>query len=83
VEKHYVLGDYKAIDPTKEAAVADPAGKDALKKAKTAGQFSALGKMALFPAFMLASYICLILYFKARGGYKPVALAEASPAGTS
>lgn len=72
VEKHYLLGDYHAIDPVKAAEVADPAGRESLKAANTAGQFSALGKMAVFPGFMLACYLGMILHFKARGGYKAV-----------
>ena len=46
----------------------------ALKAASKAGQFSALGQMAMFPAFMLVCYVALILYFKSKGGYKPVQL---------
>ena len=75
VEKKYLLGNYQAIDPVKSAAVTEAASNDAIKNATTAGQFSALGKMAMFPAFMLVCYIALILYFKGRGGYKPVELA--------
>jgi len=76
-EKKYLLGDYRAIDPVKAAAVTDPAGKEALKAANTAGQFSALGKMAAFPTFMLVGYIILIVYFKSKGGYKAVHIAAA------
>jgi MFS family permease len=75
VEKKYLLGDYRAIDPVKSTAVTDPTNLDTIKKATTTGQFSALGKMAMFPAFMLVCYIALILYFKSKGGYKPVELA--------
>jgi len=78
VTKNYLLGDYKAIDSVKSAAVADEAGKVALESANTAGQFSALGKMAAFPAFMLVGYIALIVYFKGKGGYKPVELSSGS-----
>jgi hypothetical protein len=67
-----VLGDYRAIDPDKKATVETAEGKDALKAAETASQFAALGKMAMFPAFMLCCYLALILYFKSRGGYKAV-----------
>ena len=74
VEKNYLLGKYQAIDPVKSVAVTDEKSKTEITKATTAGQFSALGKMAMFPAFMLACYIALILYFKSRGGYKPVQL---------
>ena len=72
VEKSYLLGNYRAIDPVKSAAVTDEKAKESIKTATTTGQFSALGKMAMFPAFMLAGYLALILYFKSKGGYKPV-----------
>jgi MFS family permease len=75
VEKNYLLGKYQAIDPVKSSAVTEDKAKETIKTANTTGQFSALGKMAMFPAFMLACYIGLILYFKSKGGYKPVELA--------
>jgi hypothetical protein len=72
---------YEAIDSSKkEAAIAD-GGKDAeqqLEDANKAGQFTALGKMAYFPAFMLVCYILLFLYFKGKGGYKPIELNTSS-----
>ena len=74
VDKHYLLGAYHAIDPVKSAAITDESAKEQINDATTAGQFSALGKMAWFPAFMLVGYIGLILYFRSRGGYKPVDL---------
>ena len=46
----------------------------ALQAATTSGQFSALGKMAIFPGFTFACYLALLLYFKARGGYRAVTL---------
>lgn len=75
-EGKYLLSPYRAIDPDKAAALADDAAKETIKIAKTTGQFSALGKMAMFPAFMLAGYLALIVYFKAKGGYKPVELPQ-------
>jgi MFS family permease len=75
VEKNYLLGKYQAIDPVKSAAVTDATATTAITNATTTGQFSALGKMALFPLFMLACYLALLAYFKSRGGYKPVQLA--------
>ena len=75
VEKNYLLGAYKAIDPVKSAAVTEEKAQTEIKTATTTtGQFSALGKMALFPVFMLVCYLALIAYFKSRGGYKPVQL---------
>lgn len=78
VEKSYLLGKYQAIDPVKAALVEDAAGKEALQSANTAGQFSALGRIAMFPAFMLVCYIALIFYFKSKGGYRPVELAAST-----
>ncbi len=75
VGKTYLLGGYQAIDPVKAAAVTDPGFNDQIKAATTTGQFNALAKMALFPVFIFACYLALILYFKSRGGYKPVQLA--------
>jgi MFS family permease len=57
VEKNYLLGAYQAIDPVKIAAVTDEKSQAEIKTATTTGQFSALGKMALFPVFMLACYV--------------------------
>jgi hypothetical protein len=78
VEKSYLLGNYRAIDPVKSAAVTDTAAKDTIRNATTTGQFSALGKMAFFPGFMLVCYLALIMYFKSRGGYKPVEIGAPS-----
>src|SRR5208282_5199734 len=77
VKKTYLLGRYWAIDPVKSAAVTDEPAQAAIKTATTSGQFSALGKMALFPTFMLTCYIALMVYFKSRGGYKPVQIGDA------
>jgi MFS family permease len=74
VENKYLLGNYQAIDPVKSAAVTDAASANAITSAETAGQFSALGKMALFPTFGLVCYLVLMFYFKSKGGYKPVQL---------
>ena len=74
VEKNYLLGKYQAIDPVKSAAVTEEKVQAEIKSATTTGQFSALGKMAFFPVFMLVGYLVLLGYFKSRGGYKPVQL---------
>jgi MFS family permease len=75
VQKSYLLGAYQAIDPEKAAAVTDAASSKQIQDATTTGQFNALAKMALFPVFIFACYLALILYFKSKGGYKPVQLA--------
>jgi len=70
-QKQYLLGNYRAIDPVKSAAVTDESSKQAVASATVTGQFSALGKMALFPGFMLVCYLGLIAYFRSQGGYRP------------
>ncbi|HEY5234153.1 MAG TPA: MFS transporter, partial [Verrucomicrobiae bacterium] len=77
-ENAYLLGKYHAIDPVKSAAVTDATSTSAIASAETAGQFSALGKMALFPLFGFVCYLGLMLYFKSKGGYKPVQLGAAA-----
>ncbi len=52
----------------------DEKSKTEIADATNAGKFSALGKMAMFPAFTFACYLGLLLHFKSRGGYKPVKL---------
>jgi len=74
VQKNYLLGSYNAIDPLKSAAVMDETSQEEIKTATTAGQFSALRKMASFPLFTLACYLTLLAHFKSRGGYRPVRL---------
>jgi MFS family permease len=75
VDKSYLLGGYKAIDPEKAAAITDATSSKQIADATTTGQFNALAKMALFPLFIFACYVALLLYFKSKGGYKPVQLA--------
>ena len=74
VPKEFMGIEYQAIDPDKEKTITDQAGLDALADAKKSGQFDALGKMVMFPAFMLACYVGLFLYFKSKGGYKAQSL---------
>lgn len=83
VQKDYLLGSYLAIDPAKSAQVVEASGRAALAEAAQAGQFSALAKMTMFPALMLASYLALFFYFRSRGGYKPVVLATPAAGGAA
>jgi len=66
-EGKYLLSKYQAIDPEKAAVVADDVSKEAIRTATTAASLarSANGNV---PAFMLACYITLIIYFKSKGG---------------
>ena len=54
----------------------------AITKAKDRSGQKALADMAIFPAIMLIAYILIFLYFRSKGGYKPLELTE-SDAGSS
>jgi hypothetical protein len=71
-ESAYVLGSYQAVDAPKvtELAKTDKATADKISAAQEGAKQGALGKIAMFPVFMLACYIGLILWFRSRGGYK-------------
>ncbi len=74
MKQNYLLGAYQAIDPAKSAVITDAQSQADIQAATTAGRFSALGKMAMFPAFTFVCYLALIAYFKMRGGYRAVQL---------
>jgi len=74
MKQKYLLGSYQAIDPVKSATITDDKAKADLVAATTSGQFTALGRMAMFPLFTFICYLALTLFFKSRGGYKPVQL---------
>lgn len=73
----YFLGEYTAVDDEKLSALPDETKAEATELSETAKQ-GALAKVTVFPAFMLACYIILILYFKSRGGYTAVHLGAAT-----
>jgi len=77
----YEIIKYKAIDDDKlnllvdqlpEAARGDV--KTRIQQARDQSNQKALRDMAVFPTFMLVCYLILIVYFRAKGGYKPVHL---------
>jgi MFS family permease len=72
-ERTGIFGDYVAIDPSKRAALAGEA-KAAVDAADRESKHDALRTIAILPAIMLLVYLGLILYFRSRGGYKPVVL---------
>ncbi len=75
-EGKYVLGSYNAVDADKVAELAktDKETADKITAARNGANQGALAKIAMFPGFMFFCYIALILYFRSRGGYKPVTL---------
>jgi MFS family permease len=72
-EKTSIFGSYRAIDQAKLAQAA-PTEKAAVEDAEAGSKKGALRTVSVFPFIMLITYLALIGYFRARGGYKPVEL---------
>ena len=73
VDKTSVLGTYVALDPEKRKT-APEADEEAISGVEAKAKKTALRTTAVFPLIMLVCYVVLILYFRARGGYRPVEL---------
>lgn len=52
--------------------------KAKIKGVRDRGNQGALADMTIFPAIMLVAYICLVFYFKSKGGYDAQVLTEHS-----
>lgn len=74
-EMTYILGKYEGIDSAKLAALPADVQATITPVIERSNQSSLL-KITIFPIIMLVGYIGLILYFKSRGGYKPLAVAD-------
>jgi DHA2 family metal-tetracycline-proton antiporter-like MFS transporter len=72
-ERTGIFGDYTAIDPAKRATIT---GNDeaAVVAAERESKHDALRTIAILPGIMFLVYLGLILYFRSKGGYKPVVL---------
>ena len=67
----YFLGDYTAVDGEKVSEL--PENEEAIvSESIQKGKQGSLASVAVFPVFMLICYVGLILYFKSRGGYRPI-----------
>ncbi len=79
-EKRGVFGSYFGLNGEKmEEAPAED--KDTITGIINKAKKAALSTVALFPIFMMLCYIALILYFRSKGGYKPVELETAESTG--
>jgi len=79
-QKASVFGKYKAIDQSK-IALQTPEDQKVVEDVKALSKKNALMTVAVFPVIMLLCYIILILYFRSKGGYKPVELSSVHAAG--
>ena len=72
-ERDGMFGKYTAVDPAKRSTI--PAeDKAVVDKIDAESKLEALRTIAILPLIMLLVYIGLWLYFRSRGGYKPVVL---------
>lgn len=81
-ENSYFLGDYSSVDETKLGELPEETQSEVSEAAKGGVQGS-LAKITIFPLIMLIAYIGLAVFFKSRGGYKPVELSGQKIAGGS
>jgi hypothetical protein len=81
-EKTSVFGKYKPLDQNKAAQL--PASEQTtIEEVQVTAKKSALSTVAIFPAIMLLCYLGMIFYFRSKGGYTAVELAEeATPGGS-
>ncbi len=79
--KPTMFGDSPTLDSAAVAAL-EGEEKETLEKIQNANKKDAFLRQSVLPAFLLLCYLILFLYFKSKGGYKPVELADGSSAGT-
>ena len=72
-EKTGVFGKYKSLDH-KMVEAAPETDQQPIHAIQGGAKKNALQTVALFPIFMFLCYLGLILYFKTKGGYKPVVI---------
>lgn len=87
-----LFGESRAVNPAKRTelaaeAAANPGNATLQQQAALIAETDqhskqgTLGTIAILPVIMLACYVGLLLYFKARGGYRATHLVPESPAG--
>ena len=77
--KESIFGNTPSLDQEKIKALGD-AEKKELETVQAGVKQHVFVNIALLPSFMLACYILMFLYFKSRGGYKPVELGHSEEA---
>ncbi len=74
--KGSMFGDYRPVNAEALAALPET-GQQKVEGIRAQAKRVALFKVAVLPLIMLISYLGLILYFKAKGGYQPIHLTTA------
>jgi len=70
-----IFGPYNAVDAA-AVAMLPPADQAVVQDVQDGSTKTALKSVALFPLLMCVVYIALIMYFKSKGGYKPVDISQ-------
>lgn len=73
--KRSIFGEYKALDYDRLSA-ADAETLTVVEEVQNQAKKSALSTVSILPVFMFLFFLALIIYFKMKGGYKPVELEE-------
>ena len=73
--KPSLFGASPTLDQAKIKALPEAQAKE-LEEVQAASKRSVFTTIAILPGFMLLCYIGLFIYFRGKGGYKPVDLAE-------
>lgn len=71
--KPTIFGDAPSLNQEKIQALS-PAQAKELEEVQAVNKKSVFSTVAMLPTFMLACYLLMFLYFKGKGGYKPVEL---------
>jgi hypothetical protein len=66
-----VFGEYVSLDHNKVES-APETDKAPIHEIQGGAKKSALATVAMFPILMMLCYVGLILYFRSKGGYRPV-----------
>jgi hypothetical protein len=72
-DKTGLLGSYKALDQS-AVTTASPEDQATVQAAVEDSKVDVFRKAPAFPLFVLLGFLVLILYFRSKGGYKPVEL---------
>ncbi|MCB1278253.1 MFS transporter [Prosthecobacter sp.] len=73
--KPTIFGSTPGLDQEKIKAL-DAASANELNAVQADSKRGAFTNIAVLPAFMLVCYLVMLFYFRARGGYKPVAISQ-------
>jgi MFS family permease len=71
LDKKSIFGEYQSIDHVRLAGE-DNQVKEVVQQVENEAKKSALSTVSMLPAGLFVFYLILLIYFKRKGGYKPV-----------